>query len=84
MVRRNMEDCSEGGERRGLPPVAVVTGHGGGCDVRYNLLAGMVPGTGLWCWLAACPPDGGSWQRTGLCSPQHPSCQGLRSPEASA
>jgi hypothetical protein len=80
MVRRNVEDCSGGGKRRGWPPVAVVTRQGGGCDVRYNLLARMVPGIGLWSWLAAFPPDGGSWQQAGLSSPQHTSCWGSAKP----
>lgn len=57
--QKEHEDCSGGGKRRGRPPVAVVTRQGGGCDVRYNLLARVMPGVGLWCWLAASPPD---WQ----------------------
>lgn len=31
---------------------------------------------GLWCWLVASLPDGGSWQHTGLSSPQSTSYQG--------
>lgn len=45
-VRRNMEDCSGGGDRRGRLSVAVVTGQGGGSDVRHNVLARLVPGIG--------------------------------------
>lgn len=58
MVRRNMRTVPGVG-RGGRPPVAVVTRQGGGSDVRCNLLARVVPGIGLWCWLAASPPD---WQ----------------------
>ena len=66
--QKEHEDCSGGGKRRGRPPVAVVTRQGGGSDVRYNLLARVVPGIGLWCWLAASPPD---WQASWPVLPQH-------------
>lgn len=65
-VRRNTEDCYGGGDRRRRLSVAVVTGQGGGCDVRHNLLARMVPGIGTPV-LAGCLSP-----RWGLLAPQLP------------
>lgn len=72
-----MEDCSGGGERRGRPLVAVVTRQGGGCDVRHNLLARMVPGIGALVLAGCLSPR---WELLATNWPQLPQCTSCQGP----
>ena len=77
MAGRNMEGCSGGGERRGRLPVAVVTGKGAAVMSDAICWHGWCLASGLWCWLAASPPYGSSWQQTGPSYPQLHPARGL-------